>query len=172
MSDLLEPTPGFVFGSFLFNSEKTNETLCSDLWSKNYDISDTFIPLFNPLRDYYAKEMGEHLKRFFVIDFKPRPRSEFVAAKLWADDLERKYMVDGKRIINLDIGFLSLENFQLATGKPYSHRVYLSNGIYSDLTYIFEAGSFKSLPWTYPDYRDDEKIKIFNSWRAKLKEMQ
>ncbi len=170
MSQLKEPTPGFMFGSFLYNEEETDEKNCSGLWCDRFNINDMFIPLFNPLKEYYSKEMGPHLKRFFVIDFTKRSRDEFVEAKIWADTLERKFIKNNKRTLNLDIGFLSLENFQLATGKPYSHRIYLRDGVYSDLTYIFENNTFKNLPWTYPDYRDEEKIKIFNNWREKLKQ--
>ena len=42
----------------------------------------------------------------------------------------------------------------LATGKNFSHRIYLRRGIYADLTLIYRQGRFESLPWTYPDYAD------------------
>jgi hypothetical protein len=168
MSDLLDPTKGFIFGSFLFNHSKISKEQCLELWK--YQSSETFEPDDNPLFDYYTKEMGAELSRFFIIDFTPTSRDEFVPAKLWADSLEREHMIDGRRTINLDIGFLALENFQLATGKPYSHRVYLRDGVFSDLTYIFEKKTFSSLPWTYPDYRHEQKIQKFNQWRSSLAE--
>ncbi len=169
MSQLFSPTKGFIFGSFLFDSIHFSQEKCCDIWNERYAISEHFFPLYNPLEDYYSKEMGQNLKRFFVIDFKLQEREDFVPAKLWADSIERKFMNNSNRIVNLDIGFLSLENFQLATGKPYSHRVYLGSGVYSDLTYIFEGKSYVSLKWTYPDYRDEKKIEQFNKWRAQLK---
>jgi hypothetical protein len=42
--------------------------------------------------------------------------------------------------------------FVLATGKNYSHRIYIGKGIYADLTLIYTKGGFTTLPWTYPDY--------------------
>jgi hypothetical protein len=42
----------------------------------------------------------------------------------------------------------------LATGKNYSHRIYIGEGIYAELTLVFERGAFRPLPWTYPDYAD------------------
>ncbi len=57
----------------------------------------------------------------------------------------------------------SLENFVLATTKNYSHRPYLGQNIFADLTYHFHQGQFEFLPWTYPDYRDPKKVE-FLSW--------
>ncbi|MBL7664657.1 MAG: DUF4416 family protein [Bacteriovoracaceae bacterium] len=170
MSSLSTPTPSFLFGSFLFNSKKISKAECLKLWTNKYQVGEEYIPVNNPLFDYYSKEMGEksELERFFIIDFRPQPREVMLAAKIWAQNLEDEYAHDKKRTINLDIGLLSLENFILATGKPYVHRVYLGQGIYADLTYMFQNKTFSTFPWTYPDYADPEKIKIFNQWRAKL----
>lgn len=66
-------------------------------------------------------------------------------------------------MVNIDIGFLTLENFVLATTKNYSHRIFIGQNIFADLTYHFHQGEFRSLPWTYPDYLDDQK-KDFIKW--------
>ena len=63
-------------------------------------------------------------------------------------------MQDGKRSVNIDPGYLLYERFVLATGKNYSHRIYVGQGIYADLTLIFQKGAYRPLPWTYPDYAD------------------
>jgi len=42
----------------------------------------------------------------------------------------------------------------LATGKNFTHRIYIGGGIYADLTLIYQKGAFQTLPWTYPDYAD------------------
>ena len=57
----------------------------------------------------------------------------------------------------------------LATGKNYTHRIYLSRGIYGDLTLVFNKGTFKPLEWTYRDYSDAESIEFFNNEREKYK---
>ena len=41
------------------------------------------------------------------------------------------------------------DDLVLATGKNYTHRIYLSKGIYADLTLVFHQGSFQTLAWTY-----------------------
>jgi hypothetical protein len=45
-----------------------------------------------------------------------------------------------------------LSRFILATGKDFSHRIYIGCGIYADLTLIYSKDGFQTLPWTYPDY--------------------
>ena len=52
----------------------------------------------------------------------------------------------------LDPGLLLPTRFVLASGKDFTHRIYLAKGIYADLTLIYTRGVFQRLPWTYPDY--------------------
>lgn len=71
-------------------------------------------------------------------------------------------------MVNADIGFLSLENFILATTKNFSHRVFLGQSIFGDLTYYFHLGELQTFPWTYPDYVDEEKKNFFTWGRGFL----
>ncbi|MCK4827091.1 DUF4416 family protein, partial [bacterium] len=61
-------------------------------------------------------------------------------------------------------------------GKNYVHRIYLSKGIYADLTLVYKRKSFVPLEWTYPDYAEPETIGLFNGVRMQymnqLKEMK
>ncbi len=75
--------------------------------------------------------------------------------------------MDGNRRINIDPGYINPERLILAKGKNFTHRVYLSKGIFADLTLIFQKGSFRPLEWTYPDYADPEIIGFFNDIRNK-----
>ena len=74
--------------------------------------------------------------------------------KLTTNSIEHQYSSGNKRLVNIDPGYLLHERFVLATGKNYSHRIYIGKGIYADLTLIYCHGRFESLPWTYPDYAD------------------
>lgn len=121
--------------------------------------------LFGPLRSdtgainfdftsYYAKEMGEGVSRSFWSFSEPFPRGCLADAKIATSRLERAFAVNGQRTVNLDPGILSLESLVLATTKPYSHRVYLSRGIYAEVTLMFSRSGLETMPWTYPDYRE------------------
>jgi hypothetical protein len=71
------------------------------------------------------------------------------------------------RIVNIDPGYLHSAKFVLATGKDYSHRIYLRNGIYGDLTLMVQKGAFISLPWTYPDYASSPLIDLLTLLRKR-----
>jgi len=114
---------------------------------------------------YYEKEMGWPLYRRFISFEELVPPDCLAEIKLITNQVERRYLKDDNRLINIDPGFISPERLILATGKNYIHRIYLSKGIYADLTLIFERGSFVPLKWTYRDYADPEIIEFFNGIR-------
>ncbi len=59
------------------------------------------------------------------------------------------------------------ERFVLASGKNFSHRICIGDGIYADLTLIYHKGNFQRLPWTYPDYADDVMLAFLEQVRNK-----
>ncbi len=119
---------------------------------------------------YYEKEMGWPLHRRFL-SFQGLVRPDWIVeAKRKTSDLEEKYLRDGKRRVNVDPGYVSLERLVLATGKNYTHRVYLSGGVYADLTLVFQRGTFRSLEWTFPDYASSGIIEMFNGVRMRYRE--
>lgn len=102
---------------------------------------------------YYGAEMGAPLQRRFIVFKEPVAQETLPAIKLWTNEIENTFgNHDGRRQVNLDPGYLTLERFILATGKNFTHRVYLRDGIFADLTLIYTKGGFQVLPWTFPDY--------------------
>lgn len=164
------PKPGLLFGSFLYRSDLYNEDDLKGTWENLYGESFILRPKLNPLLSYYAKEMKEadHLKRFFIATSKTYPRESLLSSKIQALDWEKKWSESSERRVNVDTGFLSLENFLLATTKNYSHRIYIGQNLFADLTYHFHEGGFQALPWTYPDYQDDEKLEFLTWLRSYL----
>ncbi len=69
--------------------------------------------------------------------------------------------------MNIDPGYLSPAHLILATGKGYTHRPYLRDGIYADVTLVYRDGAFHSLPWTYPDYAAVGTRTMLQGIRAK-----
>jgi hypothetical protein len=121
--------------------------------------------------DYYAQEMGKDLFRRFIT-FEPlMARPLLPEIKRRTNRLEGKYATPvGYRKVNIDPGYVCLEHVILATTKGYTHRPYLQDGIYADLTLIYRQKSFRPLEWTYPDYRRSEVIQLFNRIRIKYLE--
>ncbi|MEZ0328530.1 MAG: DUF4416 family protein [Dissulfuribacterales bacterium] len=119
--------------------------------------------------DYYEKEFGPNLKRLFAGFSELVPQDILVQAKLFAMELERRFSCNGKRLINIDPGILTLERLVLATAKNFTHRIYLGQGVFADLTLIFQKGGFRPLPWTFPDYKADEAMALWHDWRNHYK---
>lgn len=163
MLETQRPTTGLLFGSFLFRSDLISESELIAKFESLYGEALYYRPAFNPLAEYYAKEMGEGLKRIFLITSDIFPREYLLSSKLAALEWERGWSRDQKRFVNVDTGFLSAENFLLATTKNYAHRVFIGQNLFADLTYQMTNGQLECFPWTYPDYRDEEKMRYF-SW--------
>lgn len=101
---------------------------------------------------YYHQEFGAPLTRRFLGFSHLVPQDVLRNVKLWCHDRELESMYDGKRLFNIDPGLLTQERLVLATGKNFSHRIYLGQGIFADLTLLYQGGGWKTLPWTFPDY--------------------
>jgi len=102
---------------------------------------------------YYEQEMGSPLFRRMLSFERLIAQDRLAAIKLDTNDLEQKWAREECRRVNIDPGYLLRERFVLATGKNYTHRIYIGKGIYADLTLTYTQGHFKTLPWTYPDYK-------------------
>lgn len=117
---------------------------------------------------YYQAEMGADLKRQFIFFGRPITADGLAEIKCWTNAIERALAVADRRRVNLDPGYLAPSKLVLATTKDFSHRIYLRDGIYAEVTLQFRAGSFQPLPWTYPDYRTPAAIALFNAARERL----
>ena len=118
--------------------------------------------------EYYADEMGAPLFRRFLAAAAPVSRDALPEVKIGLERIERELSVGGRRTVNLDPGMVTPENFILATGKNFTHRVYLRDGVFADLTLVFRKGEYRALPWTYPDYATEEIRSLLEEVRSEL----
>ena len=102
--------------------------------------------------DYYAREMGGGLRRCLASFLHLAGAAQLTDWKVFTNSLEKRWSLGGRRLVNLDPGYVARERLVLATGKNYSHRIYLGQGIYGDLTLLAGPGGFQALAWSYPDY--------------------
>jgi hypothetical protein len=155
-----------VFSVFATEVERLNETII--ILSNAYGQPD-FISAVIPFdyTSYYCAEMGETLvRRFLTMEKLIRPE-ELPDIKLATNEIENKSALDSRRQVNIDPGYISKAHLILATGKAYTHRPYLRDGIYADLTLVYQGKKFCSLPWTYPDYADEKQLLMLSKIRAK-----
>ena len=116
--------------------------------------------------DHYEKEMGKGLLRRFVSFRKLVDAGSLAEMKIFTRRIEGRFSgASGNRRINIDPGYISGAKVVLATTKNYDHRVYLGGGIYAEVTLHYRGGSFRAWDWTYPDYRTEKYIGMFNKIR-------
>jgi hypothetical protein len=152
----------------LFSADRQRIDMVINLLEDAFGTLDWISPeFFFDKTKYYAAEMGWPLHRRFVSFRGLIQPTQLVDIKLKTHAIEQEHLSDGKRTINIDPGYISPERLILATGKNFTHRVYLDRGIYADLTLIFQKGTFRPLEWTYPDYAGADVIALFNEIRKR-----
>ena len=115
---------------------------------------------------YYDEEMGKPIYRVFFGFDRLIDMESIVEIKLQGNFIEKRHFSEnGKRMVNIDPGYLTLAKVVLATTKNFQHRLYLGNGIYAEVTLRWRKGTFSDWEWTYRDYRRDESIRFFNELR-------
>ncbi|RJP76799.1 MAG: DUF4416 family protein [Desulfobacteraceae bacterium] len=154
----------------LFTREKQRFKEAAHALAEKFGEMEMVSPWFPfDYTSYYEAEMGGPLFRRMIV-FKTRIRqADLPDIKAITNTIERQYTRDNKRLVNIDPGYLLLERFVLATGKNYTHRIYIGKGFYADLTLIFQNGSFQTLPWTYPDYADPTIKNFLEKIRNRLR---
>jgi len=117
--------------------------------------------------DYYTTEMGRPLYRRMLAFTDLIEQDDLPGIKLITNGLEEQWAKDDLRRINIDPGYLVASRFVLASGKDFTHRVYIGQGFYADLTLIYTQDRFQPLPWTYPDYRSEPVQQFLYKARQK-----
>lgn len=160
-----EPKPVKYTVSIIAISDDMIHTVLEVLMEKlgEIDLKSELLP-FNWTR-YYEREMGPNLVRRFVSFCELRKRDELKEIKLWTNDVELAFSLNGKRTVNIDPGYVGQHHLILATTKEAPHRPYLGKGIFADLTLIFRNGRFEPLLWTYPDYASQDVRAFFERVR-------
>ena len=137
------------------------------------DYESSPIPFI--LTSYYDAELDAPIHRRILSFERPLPLDGLAEIKLGTNRLEDEWTRDGRRLFNLDPGYITQERLVLATGKNFTHRVYLSRGIWADLTLIYQGGCWRDLPWTFPDYATPEikahLTRIREMYRDSLKHL-
>ncbi len=165
MSKLREPLPVKLIAGIIYTPDSELEKCLERLKERLGEIDFISETLPFDFTSYYEEEMGAGLKRKIVTFKKLIKREDIVEVKIFTNNLERVFSYDNKRKINIDPGYLAQEHLILATGKGYSHRPYLGRGIYADLTLIYVHEEYRTLEWTYPDYRSEYMRGLFKRLR-------
>ena len=173
MSIPQEPKPAKLVIGLILKDRALFEHLVAELSAEFgvVDMVSAWLPF--DYTSYYEPEMGTPLFRRMLTYKNLIDQDKLAEIKLTTNRLEQTHLQNGKRRVNIDPGYLLYERFVLASGKNFSHRIYVGRGIYADLTLIYQRGRFEKLPWTYPDYADEPVqeflIRVRNKYAVDLK---
>jgi hypothetical protein len=118
--------------------------------------------------DYYSSEMGTGILKQYHTFEKLIERDALASIKTATNALESKLSSHGRRRVNLDPGYLTHDKLVLATTKDFYHRIYLSEGIFAEVTLHFRQGRYRFFSWTYPDYQECGVLDLCEKARADL----
>lgn len=157
--------PVKLISGFIFKEIKDFER-CKHALKKIYgaiDFESKLLPFDST--DYYKEEFGTGLSRKFI-SFKKLIRPQgFARIKIATNRIEAEHSIKQKRLVNIDPGYLDMAKLVLASTKDFFHRIYLDKGIFAEITLIYQGKSFRPWECTYPDYRTEDYIAIFNRIR-------
>ncbi|MEM3374375.1 MAG: DUF4416 family protein [Candidatus Woesearchaeota archaeon] len=141
-----------MFSKFLLNSEKYR--LLIETLNRNFGniiLEDGFFDF--DFTNFYEKEFGKNLiKKYICFDFFGSFGIEKLPKlKLMCYDIEKSFLINDKRLFNVDVGYVKSNAVVFASFKERAHRIYLSKGVYADLQLVYENNDWKEFKWTFSD---------------------
>ncbi|MCF7832710.1 MAG: DUF4416 family protein [Candidatus Marinimicrobia bacterium] len=133
-----------------------------------FDIVSEEFP-FN-ITDYYESEMGSALKRKFISFINLIEPQQLAEIKRISNIIERSYLKEKRRSINLDPGYLDMDKFILASAKYGRQKIYLGKGIYADPTLYYFKKEFHPYAWSFPDFSSGIYNEYFEKVRSQFKQ--
>ncbi len=170
------PLPVCRFAGLLAGNEEQLAAARFELaqWYGKIDDVSQIIPF--SFTKYYDEEMGANLLRQWVRFeslFNPEHlakckletnMAETLLARQFAGQT-RQAGTGGaaapQRPINIDPGYIHRYKIILATTKDHSHRVYIAEGIFGEVTLHWHQNRWSPWPWTYADYQSEAAQSFF-----------
>jgi len=142
-----------------------------ELWGE-FDFKSVSFP-FSRHTSYYKEEMGDPIQRIFLSFKNLMEPEQLPKYKNQSCQIEERMKVGYKRTCNIDPGYIDFQKVVLASTKPAQQKIYLGEGVWADPVLFYEKGSFKTLPWTFLDFRNEayypSLLKMRELYKAQLK---
>jgi hypothetical protein len=123
--------------------------------------------------DYYIPTMGGPIRIGFWAFERLVDPGELPQIKLQANDWEAEYTGLGRhpepRPLNLDPGYVTSAKLVLASTKDHAHRIYLSRGIFAEVTLYYKDRHWQHREFTFPNYRRADYQAFFSECRDYLR---
>jgi hypothetical protein len=174
MWKLNDPKPVKLIIGILAANHQCLHTAADSLSDKfgKVDLSSEVWPFIQT--DYYKEQTGPRILRQFISIKRLIEPSLLAKIKRRTNKLEqklaKKLALPLTRPVNLDPGIVEPSKLVLATTKNFSHRIYIGNKMYAEVTLIFDKGCWRPQAYTYPDYKQQCYFDFFDKVRIRLLE--
>jgi hypothetical protein len=168
MGTINEPYPVILFLAVLYNRNALADEAVAAFSERFGPAASSCGPISFVHTTYYSSEMGTELFKTYLTFQRRLPREELAHIKVFTNQIEQRFLSNGRRTINLDPGYLSRDKLVLASTKDFYHRIYLSDGIFAEVTLHYRQGTFRYFSWTYPDYKESELHRMLQKARGGL----
>jgi hypothetical protein len=160
------PLPVKLFVAAMFDAKVDHEEVQSVLTKRFGAVDVSYGPISFGFTEYYKDEMGDDLKKLYLTFETLIEREALSGIKVFTNEIETRYASNGKRRLNLDPGYLAGDKLVLASTKDFYHRLYLSQGIFAEVTLHYRKGCYRYFSWTYPDYKEPAFLEFLGKARA------
>jgi hypothetical protein len=173
LGKISSPLPAKLFVGILTSLPETISDIIESL-STRLGPSDARSAAFAfDMTHYYDDEMGSPIVRLFLGFRDLIVPDRIPAIKVTTNELEAAFAAscgNVRRPVNLDPGYLEESKIVLASTKNFYHRILLAGGIYGEVTLHYSGGSWKSFPWSFPDFRSGRDDEFFTQLRRRYRE--
>jgi len=140
--------------AIMYSSEELLDKSKSDLIKKYGPIEVEGEAYDFNFTNYYEPEMGKDLKKKFIIFEKEVTKEELADVKFFITEIEKKYSNNTGRTVNIDPGYLSEKELQLATFKEKSFKEKIHDKVWVHKVLEFDGNNIKQFFHTFADYKD------------------
>lgn len=119
--------------------------------------------------NYYQEETGKNLKKTYVVFEEQINREKLPQIKILTNKIEKDFLTEDKRKINIDPGYLTEHQVVLASAKEHPHRIYLADGIYGQIVLVFCRNEWITVDKTFADYKQKEVQEFLMNIRKNFK---
>ncbi len=166
------PAPGKLICSIIYSSMDGLVDAVKVLENKFGRVEFETMEIETSEAKQYREEMGENLIRRFISFEKTVNRNSLASLKNICNKIEPNFADQiGDflfRTVNIDPCILTPDNLVIATHRESNCNVYFNDGVYAEIQLIYSRDTFRRLPWTIPDYCNNEAIDFFERVRKSM----
>ncbi|MCK5785686.1 MAG: DUF4416 family protein [Candidatus Sabulitectum sp.] len=123
------------------------------------------------MTDYYQDEMGASIQRVWLCFAPLQDPSQLTVWKEKCIEIEEILGGDGKRLVNIDPGYLDHGKLVLASCKAAPDKIYLGRGVFAHTCLRYRRGEFHGPEHSFADFIDGRFDVFFHSAKALLRKL-